>query len=52
MNRKEEDMVRPRTNARRTPGACGGKPRGDGSGLGRGNRNTVRQPAPVKRKSK
>jgi len=29
---------------RRTPGACGGTPRKDGSGGGRGNRSTQRQP--------
>ena len=33
-----------KTGRRRTPGACGGKPRKDGSGGGKGNRNTSRQP--------
>ena len=32
----------------RGAGACGGKRRLDGSGMGVGNRNTPRQPAPRK----
>ena len=33
-------------------GACGGKRRFDGSGKGKGNRGTKRQPAPKKGKKR
>ena len=36
------------TNKARTPGSCGGTPKRDGSGGGKGNRNTPRQPSKKK----